>query len=60
MDKHCFQIGALEDETPFSRSMGLKNEKSCYWLDITLDDKGNIYTITPELETFGNKLIRKI
>ena len=26
MNKHCFQIGALEDETPFSRSMGFKNE----------------------------------
>ena len=23
------------------------------------DDKGNIYKITPELETFGNKLIRR-
>ena len=59
MGKHCFQVGALEDETPFSRSMGLKNEKSCWWLDIDFDDKGNIYSITPELETFGNKLIRR-
>ena len=59
MDKHCFQVGSLEDETPFSRSMGFKNEKSCWWLDINFDDKGNIYSITPELETFGNKLIRR-
>lgn len=59
MDKHCFQVGALEDETPFSRSMGFKNEKSCYWLDITTDEKGNILTITPEIETFGSKLVRK-
>lgn len=59
MGKHCFQVGALEDETPFSRSMGFKNEKSCYWVDIDFDDKGNIYTITPELETFGRKLIRR-
>ena len=59
MNKHCFQVGALEDDTPFSRSMGFKNEKSCYWLDIDLDDKGNIYKITPELETFSNKLIRR-
>ena len=59
MGKHCFQVGALEDETPFSRSMGFKNEKSCYWVDIDFDDKGNIYSITPKLETFGKKLIRR-
>lgn len=59
MGKHCFQVGALEDETPFSRSMGFKNEKSCYWVDVDFDDKGNIYTITPKLETFGRKLIRR-
>ena len=59
MGKHCFQVGALEDDTPFSRSMGFKNEKSCYWVDIDFDDKGNIYKITPELETFNKKLVRK-
>lgn len=59
MGKHCFQVGALEDETPFSRSMGFKNEKSCYWVDIDFDDKGNIYTINPKLETFGKKLVRR-
>lgn len=59
MGKHCFQVGALEDETPFSRSMGFKNEKSCYWVDIDFDDKGNIYSITPKLETFDKKLIRR-
>lgn len=59
MNKHCFQVGALEDDTPFSRSMGFKNEKSCYWLDIDLDDKGEIHSITPELETFTKKLTRK-
>ena len=59
MGKHCFQVGALEDDTPFSRSMGFKNEKSCYWLDIDLDDKGEIYNLTPELETFEKRLVRK-
>ena len=60
MGKHCFQVGALEDETPFSRSMGFKNEKSCYWVDIDFDDKGNIYSIEPTLEVFeGKKLIRR-
>lgn len=58
MDKHCFQVGSLEDETPFSRSLGLKNEKSCWWVDASIDDKGNIYYIKPELETFGKKLVR--
>lgn len=59
MNKHCFQVGALEDETPFSRSMGFKNEKSCYWLDINLDDKGNIHDLTPKLETFDKKLTKR-
>ena len=59
MNKHCFQVGALEDDTPFSRSMGFKNEKSCYWLDINLNDRGEIHSITPELETFDKKLVRK-
>lgn len=59
MGKHCFQVGALEDDTPFSRSMGFKNEKSCYWLDISLDDKGEVHSLTPELETFEKRLIRK-
>lgn len=60
MGKHCFQVGALEDDTPFSRSMGFKNEKSCYWVDLEVDDKGNIYSIEPTLEVFeGKKLIRR-
>ena len=59
MGKHCFQIGALEDETPFSRSMGFKNEKSCYWLDIKLDDNGEIHSITPEIETFEKRYYRR-
>lgn len=52
---HCYQVGSLEDETPFSRSLGLKNEKSCYWLDVTLDDKGNPIIVDTVLETFNNK-----
>lgn len=59
MDKHCFQVGSLEDDTPFSRSLGFKNEKSCYWVNIDLDDKGNIYRLTPELETFGKSKVKK-
>ena len=59
MGKHFFQVGALEDDTPFSRSMGFKNEKSCYWLDIKIDGKGNIQSITPELESFEKKLYKK-
>ena len=54
---HCFQTSCLEDQTPYSRSLGLGNDKSCWWLDIDFDDKGNIYSITPELENFGNKKI---
>ena len=56
---HCLQTGCLEDLTPYARSLGFNGDKSCWWLDINFDDKGNIYSITPELETFGKKLIRR-
>ena len=52
---HCFQTSCLEDQTPYCRSKGLANDKSCWWVDVDFDDKGNIYKITPELETFGVK-----
>lgn len=52
---HCFQTSCLEDQTPYCRSMGLANDKSCWWLDVDFDNKGNIHSITPELETFGSK-----
>lgn len=56
---HCLQTGCLEDLTPFARSQGFSSDKSCWWVDVDFDDKGNIYTITPKLETFGKKLIRR-
>jgi len=52
---HCFQTSCLEDQTPYCRGMGLANDKSCWWVDVEFDDKGNIHKITPELETFGEK-----
>lgn len=55
---HCFQTSCLEDQTPYCRSKGLANDKSCWWVDVDFDNKGNIYKITPELETFGDKKIR--
>ena len=54
---HCFQTSCLEDLTPYRRGMGLANDKSCWWVNIDFDDKGNIYQITPTLETFGDKKI---
>lgn len=54
---HCFQTSCLEDQTPYCRGMGLANDKSCWWVDIECDNKGNIHKITPELETFGDKKI---
>lgn len=53
---HCFQTGCLEDQTPFCRSMGFSNDKSCWWVDVDFDNKGNVYKITPELETFEKRL----
>lgn len=56
---HCFQTSCLEDQTPYCRGLGLANDKSCWWVDVQFDDKGNVYSITPTLETFGKKLIRR-
>lgn len=52
---HCFQTSCLEDQTPYCRGKGLANDKSCWWVGVDFDDKGNIYNISPELETFGDK-----
>lgn len=56
---HCFQTSCLEDQTPYTRSLGLANDKSCWWLIIESDDKGNIYNVNMELESFGKKKIRR-
>ena len=56
---HCFQTSCLQDLTPFERSMGFNNDKSCWWLDIYMDNKGNPVKINQELETFGKKLIKR-
>lgn len=56
---HCFQTSCLEDQTPYCRGLGLANDKSCWWVDVEFDNKGNVYSIKPELETFNKKLIRR-
>lgn len=56
---HCFQTSCLQDLTPYERSQGFHNDKSVWWLDITMDNKGNPIQITQELETFSDKLVRK-
>lgn len=55
---HCFQTSCLQDLTPFERSMGFNNDKSCWWVDIDMDNKGNPVKISQELETFSKKLKR--
>ena len=56
---HCFQTSCLEDQTPYCRGLGLANDKSCWWVDVEFDNKGNVHSIRPELETFNKKLIKK-
>lgn len=56
---HCFQTSCLEDQTPYCRGLGLANDKSCWWVDVYFDSKGNVSRIIPELETFNKKLVRK-
>jgi len=58
-ETHCFQTSALQDETAYTKSLGLPNSKSCWWVDVNLDDKGRVASIVPELETFGPKLVKK-
>ena len=52
---HCFQTSCLQDQTPFERSMGFHNDKSCWWVEIDIDDKGNVYHVNQELESFKKK-----
>lgn len=49
---HCFQTSCLQDLTPYERSMGLSNDKSVWWADIYMDNKGNPVKVEQELETF--------
>ena len=56
---HCFQTSCLQDLTPFERSQGYNNDKSCWWVEVDIDDKGNPVNIKQELETFGQNLVRK-
>lgn len=59
-DTHCFQTSCLEDLTPFARSMGLANDKSVWWVDVNIDDRGKIESINQKLETFNTKkLVRR-
>lgn len=55
---HCFQTSCLQDLTPFERSMGFDNDKSCWWVNVYMDDKGNPVKVDQELETFGKKLVK--
>ena len=56
---HVFQTGCLEDQTPYCRSMGLSNNKSCWWVDVYLDDNGNPVRVSQELEEFGPRLVKR-
>jgi predicted phosphodiesterase len=56
---HCFQTSCLQDLTPYERSQGFNNDKSCWWVDVYMDDKGRPMQITQQLETFEKKLVRK-
>lgn len=59
-DMHCFQTSCLQDLTPYGRSCGFSNDKSCWWLDVESDNKGKIINIDMELETFDKlKRVRR-
>lgn len=50
---HCFQTSCLQDLTPYERSQGFNNDKSVWWTDVYMDNKGNPVKIEQELETFN-------
>lgn len=54
-----FQTGCLEDQTPFCKSQGFSDNKSVWWVDVYMDDKGNPQQIKQELETFGPRLVKR-
>lgn len=56
---HCFQTSCLQDLTPYERSQGLSNDKSCWWVDVYMNSNGTPIQIKQELETFGQKQMRK-
>ena len=40
--------------------MGFTNDKSVWWVDVEMNDRGQIQNITQELETFNTKkLVRR-
>lgn len=55
---HCFQTSCLQDLTPYERSNGFNNDKSCWWVDVTMDNNGEPIEIKQDLETFSKKLKR--
>jgi len=57
---HCFQTSCLQDLTPYERSLGMNNDKSVWWVDVYMDNKGNPMQVCQELETFnGGKLTKR-
>ena len=54
-----FQTGCLEDQTPYCRSQGFSDNKSCWWVTVHMDDRGNPCRIEQELEVFGPKLMKR-
>lgn len=57
---HCFQTSCLQDLTPYERSKGFTSDKSCWWVDVYMDNNGNPVKVNQELETFNKKLIKRI
>ena len=56
---HCFQTSCLQDLTPYERSCGFSNDKSCWWVDVWMDNHGNPVKVQQELEEFKDKKLRR-
>ena len=56
---HCFQTSCLQDLTPYCRSQGFNNDKSVWWVDVYMNSKGTPVQIKQELETFGQKKMKR-
>lgn len=53
---HCLQTGCFQSSTPFTIGKGIRVMIGGWIITVTLDDKGNIQTFTPQAVTFDNEI----
>lgn len=54
-DKYGINVPALQDYTPYAKSLGLPAEMGAWLIEVEADKKGEILSITPKLHSFPSK-----